>query len=253
MSTQPIIFYDIPSKAPGIAWSPNTWKTRYALNYKGLAYKTVWVEYPDIADLCKEIGAKETMIRKDGSPYYSLPIIHDPNTGAIISDSFRIAEYLDATYADTPKVIPAGTHTLQKTYMVAYDKATEPLIRFVIPAVAGILRPRSEEFFVRTREASFGKKLQDVVPTGEASEKALKELEAGFDKVNGWMKEGDPFVMGETVSFADFMLAGELHWCLKAFGEDSSMWKDMMKWQGGRWAKLLNDLKKYEGPTEVLD
>lgn len=65
------------------------------------------------------------MIRKNGTPYYSLPVIQDPNTGEekIISDSARIAEYLDSTYPDTPKIVPVGTYTLQKTFMVAYDGA----------------------------------------------------------------------------------------------------------------------------------
>ena len=68
--SKPIVFYDIPGNAHSHkAWSPNTQKTRcallsrlrdvkvisersdlfsYSLNYKGIPYKTVWVEYPDI-------------------------------------------------------------------------------------------------------------------------------------------------------------------------------------------------------------
>ncbi|KAF8208743.1 hypothetical protein K438DRAFT_1666926 [Mycena galopus ATCC 62051] len=256
MSTDPIILYDIPSRAPGCAWSPNTWKIRYGLNYKSLAYKTVWIEYPDIEDLCKKIGAEPSMIRRNGKPYYSLPVIEDPKTGAIISDSARIAEYLDKTYPDTPKLVPAGTHVLQKTFCVAYDTATEDLVHYVIPAVAKILRPKSEEYFVRTREESFGKKLSDVTPTGEAHETAWKKVEEGFGKVDRWLNEpmnqGKPFVLGDTISFADLMIAGELQWCMKAFGEESDLWKDMITWHGGRWAKLLDTLKKYEGPLEDM-
>ncbi|KAF7346123.1 GST N-terminal domain-containing protein [Mycena sanguinolenta] len=240
MSIDPIILYDIPSKAPGCAWSPNTWKIRYALNYKALAYKTEWIEYPDIADFCKKIGAEPSMTRRDGSPYYSLPVIQDPKTGAIISDSTRIAEYLDSTYPDTPKLIPAGTHVLQKTFCVAYDNATEPLVQFIIPSVTKILRPRSEEYFLRTRELSF----------------AWKEVEAGFGKVDRWLNEsmnaGKPYIMGDVVSFADFMLAGELQWCMRGFGEESDLWKDMLKWHEGRWARLVENLKKYEGPLEDM-
>ncbi|KAJ7935455.1 hypothetical protein B0H13DRAFT_2226904 [Mycena leptocephala] len=239
MSNEPIIFYDIPSKAPGCTWSPNTWKIRYAFNLKGLAYKTVWVEYPDIMDLCKSIGAEPTMIRKNGTPTILYPI----------------ADYLDSTYPDTPKVIPAGTHALQKAFRVAYAEASDPLIPYIIPAIANILRPKSEEYYVRTREVSFGKKLVDMVPTGEAHKVAWKEVEAGFGKVDRWLNEGAnegaPFVMGDQVSFADFTIAGELQWCMKGFGEDSDLWKDMMTWHGGRWAKLINSLKKYEGPLKT--
>ncbi|KAJ7459678.1 hypothetical protein FB451DRAFT_555614 [Mycena latifolia] len=221
------------------------------LNFKGLPYKTTWVEYPDIADVCKAIGAEPTMNRR-GSPSYTLPVIHDPNTGTVVSDSARIADYLDATYPDTPTVVPAGTRTLQRAFRAALDRATGPVDPYIIPAVARILRPRSEEHFVRTREAIFKKQLTEMEPTGEAHDAAWKELEAGYGKISGWMQEEDPapFVMGNTVSFADFVVAGELQWCMKAFGEDSDKWKDMLTWHGGRWAKLLADLKKYEGPVE---
>ena len=75
---EPIVFFDIPSLAKGKAWSPNTWKVRYVrdlelivigtdavlrrfcLNIKNIPYKTVWVEFPDIENLCKKIGAEAT-------------------------------------------------------------------------------------------------------------------------------------------------------------------------------------------------
>ncbi|KAF8208742.1 glutathione S-transferase [Mycena galopus ATCC 62051] len=258
MSNDPIILYDIPSKAPGCAWSPNTWKIRYALNYKGLAYRTIWIEYPDIVDLCKRIGAEPSMLFKDGSPYYSLPVIQDPKTGQVISDSARIADYLDATYPDTPELIPAGTHVLQRAFRVACDNATEPLWQYIIPAVAKILRPKSEEYYVRTREEDYGQKLTDVWPASEAHAKTWKEVEEGFfGKVDRWLNEpmnqGKPFVMGDVVSFADFTIAGKLQWCLKGFGEESDLWKDIMIWHGGRWARLIESLRKYEGPLEYIN
>ncbi|KAJ7729647.1 hypothetical protein DFH07DRAFT_177799 [Mycena maculata] len=246
MSNEPIIFYDIPSTAPGCAWSPNTWIIRYALNLKGLEYKTVWVEYPDIADLCKRIGAAPSMIRKNGSPYYTLPVIEDPATGTVLSESLLITEYLDATYPGTHALIPPGTRTLQRS---SYDHVTTASTEYIMPAVADILRPRSKGYFVRTREESFGKKLADMTPTGEAHEIAWKELEAGFGRVSSWMKD-DMFVMGDVVSYADLVVAGEFQWFKKSFGEESDKWKDMLTWQGGRWAKLVNNLQKYEGPAE---
>ncbi|KAJ7483558.1 hypothetical protein FB451DRAFT_1234964 [Mycena latifolia] len=78
--TPPIVFYDIPSTLPNKCWSPNTWKTRYALNFKGIPYKTSWVEYPDIEPLSREVGAAPTRNKPDGRPHYTLPMIHDPST-----------------------------------------------------------------------------------------------------------------------------------------------------------------------------
>ncbi|KAJ7644284.1 glutathione S-transferase [Roridomyces roridus] len=245
----PLLLYDIPSKASGTAWSPNTWKIRYALNFKGLPFKTVWTEYPDIEGLAITIGAKPTDVR-GGSPYYSLPVIQDPNTGAVISDSALIAEYLDEAYPETPKLIPAGTRALQTSFRVAYKHLTEASAQFIIPSIPDILYPRSREYYVRTREIRFGKKLSEVMPVGDAHDAAWAQLKAGFTKVSGWMNDDEPFVMGNVVTFADFVLAGELQWFMKGFGETSPKWQDILTWDGGRWAKLLDSLKGYEGLDE---
>ena len=66
-----------------------------------------WVEFPDTAPRMKEIGARAT--RYDGRDIYTLPVLHDPNTGALVSDSFDIAMYLDKTYPEKP-VIPKDTN-----------------------------------------------------------------------------------------------------------------------------------------------
>ncbi|KAK0215070.1 hypothetical protein IW262DRAFT_1440636 [Armillaria fumosa] len=68
----PITIYDIPSIAPGSDWSPDVWKVRYVLNYKGLSYQTEWVEYPDIEPLYTKIGAKSHITKPDGmTPHYN--------------------------------------------------------------------------------------------------------------------------------------------------------------------------------------
>ena len=131
-----IILYDIPSKVG--PWSPNTWKTRqvprnssnhikltvfssYSLNYKGLPFRTVWVEYPDIESTLKAAGiVSNTRKKPDGSPTWTVPAIYDPKTKTGITESFAIAEYLDKTYPDTPLLIPPGTRTLQKAWIPTF-------------------------------------------------------------------------------------------------------------------------------------
>jgi Glutathione S-transferase, N-terminal domain len=98
-----VTLYDVPTTQQK-PWSPNTWKTRYSLNYKGLPFRTEWVEYPDIAGIyCNnEPKVPPTEISKDGSPYYSLPLIKDDTSGTpvFVAESFEIAKYLDKTYPD---------------------------------------------------------------------------------------------------------------------------------------------------------
>jgi len=116
-----LVFYDIPGKNPGAeAWSPSTWITRFTLKYKGLKDRTEWVEYPDIETVCKKIGAEPTGTHPDGiTPRYTVPVLYDPSTRVVISESGRIAEYLNETYPDTLILFPPGTRVLQAAFRAA--------------------------------------------------------------------------------------------------------------------------------------
>ena len=99
---------------------------RLTLNYKGLPFKTVWVEYPDIARVSKEVGFKPSGTWPDGSPMYTLLAIFDPNTSTALADSDAITRYLDATYPDTPRVIPEGTEAFHAATAAALDAQLAP-------------------------------------------------------------------------------------------------------------------------------
>jgi len=67
--------------------------------------------------------------------------IHDPSTGAYISDSILIAEYLEKTYPDTSKVFPHNTLASQDAFLVAFGGNLSALWNFVIPAICSKLSP----------------------------------------------------------------------------------------------------------------
>jgi len=245
-----ITFYDIPSQKPGQAWSPNTWRTRYSLNFKRLPYKTVWVEYPDIEALAKKIGAPATGTRPDGSPLYTVPIIHDPSTNAAVADSVLIAEYLDKTYPDTPRVMPLGTTPLQHAFINVFQPtATTALLLFAMPATHRILTSGSEGYFRFHREKAFGKTMETLTPTGPARDVEWAKAKAGLSVMDGWLQAGKdegPYFTGKTPSFADFVVGARLMWIRQIFGEDSPEWTDMKTWNDGRWAAYAEGLKPYE-------
>ncbi|PBK64003.1 hypothetical protein ARMSODRAFT_979396 [Armillaria solidipes] len=97
-----ITLCDPPSKAADYPGTMVTWRTRYAL--KNMPHQTVYVELPDTEALTKNIGASPTSAKPDGvSPFYTIPIIQDDSTGAVVSDSAAIAGYLDKIY---PSSVP---------------------------------------------------------------------------------------------------------------------------------------------------
>ncbi|KAK0433097.1 hypothetical protein EV421DRAFT_2023668 [Armillaria borealis] len=246
MSTA-IVFYDIPSKLPINAWSPNTWKARYALNFKGIPYRTEWVEYPDIEGLYKAFGMPASATKEDRvTPYYTLPLLRDSSTGAIISESAAIVEYLDATYPDTPRVIPPGTRALHAAFIAAFESQMKAIGPFCEPAVNAILSPRSEAFFRKTREESSRVTIEDMILHGEHRSSQLAVVKDDLGKVDKWMTKGHTFVMGETPTFADFTMSAWLFFLRICLGEDSPEWKELSSWHDGRWGKLVKNFEKYE-------
>ncbi|KAF8904676.1 hypothetical protein CPB84DRAFT_1677221 [Gymnopilus junonius] len=243
-----IILYDIPSTYKENTFSPNTWKARLALNLKGLPYKTQWVELPDIEPLYKKLGLAPVDENSNGSPFYTIPILHDPATGVYVAESILIAEYLEKTYPDTPSLFPYDTLALQ----AAFVKASRSLIfaanQFTLPVTLVKLNSSSAEHIRRTREPLFGKTVEEILPTGEQAVVEWAKVQEEFNKIDGWYaKNGGEgsFLLGDTLSWADFVILSILLWLKTIFGEGSGKWKEIAAWNGGRWQKLLEELNQY--------
>jgi len=238
--TSPITLYDIPSQLYNNAWSPNVWKARYALNIKDVPYKTEWVEYQDIEALAEKLGASPTRTKSDGTPMYTLPIISDPNTGKVLSDSFLIAEYLDATYPEGNTLFPRGS----KPLIAAFESAIMAALGAIIPAqfaiTYAIINPASKEHFRRTKEARVGRKLEEFSPVGPKRDSDLAKFKGALAAVDGWLSKSDgKFVLGNTISFADCVLAGLLGWIKITNG----IWDEVATWHNGRWATYFENME----------
>ncbi|KAF5384408.1 hypothetical protein D9615_003257 [Tricholomella constricta] len=250
MSTQNqelLVLYDIPTKQGAKTWSPNVWRTRLALNYKGLRYRTEWVEYPDIEKVGKELGAKPTGLKPDGSGdgYWTCPMLLDPNRldsegkPTVLSDSYHIARYLDTVYPE-PQLFPTGTFALHKAWARFVSQYIHnPLVDLMLPVCPNILAPRSKEYFVTTREAWF-MPLIDLCPDRK---KAWKMVQEGLDHVaealdeNGVEEAQNLRVIPGRTSYADFMLLAPFLWAVALSPEEES--EALKARNDGRWGKLL--------------
>ncbi len=224
-------------------------KHRYALNFKGLQYNTVWVEYPDIKPLYEKLGISAVLTKADGSPYYTLPLIRDTSTGAIISDSLAIADYLDKTYPNTPQLFHLGpdSYTLLAAFSDAFMSKLGNLWQFALPAMHRALNPASQTYFDTTKSVMLGTPTLDAAdPKGAKRAEAWNKVKADFDGVAKWYREGQKFVVGDKLSWADMEVGGFVLWMRVILGAESWEWKAMSEWNGGRWAQLLKDLEPYE-------
>ncbi|KIK51633.1 hypothetical protein GYMLUDRAFT_181206 [Collybiopsis luxurians FD-317 M1] len=241
-----ITLYDFAWKhSPNAGWNSHVWKTRYVLNYKGLEYKTIFIEYPDVEATIKKIGAKPTGTQPNGQPWYTLPAIVDDSTGVALAESADIAEYLDKTYPDTPRAIPEGSHALQAAFRDAYYPKLSAFFPFLVPCMEQVMNPPSAKHFRAEYEAIFGATLEDVFPKGDARVEAWKKWTDTISSIDAWMRPEDEWIMGDKPSFADFIIAGFVLSAKTFFGEDSQEWKDITTINNGRWGRMAKNLEKY--------
>lgn len=223
---------------------------RYTLNIKKLSYRTQWIEYPDIASFYTSNDIPPADDKPDGSlasyTKYTLPMIYDPNTKAFVSDSLRIAEYLDATYPDTLQLTGAG-HAMIAGFNTGFLSCIEPAMTFLLPIVADNLNPPSEEFFRRTRKEGMGIDLRDLYKTGD-----WKKVEIGLSRAAKWYENDSVFVLGgDEPSFVDLQVASFVRCARTILGESSEEWNRIQNWNDGRWGELVRKMEKYEGGREL--
>ncbi|KZV69410.1 hypothetical protein PENSPDRAFT_633101 [Peniophora sp. CONT] len=256
---EPIIFYDLLRQGPEgqsdseKCWSPNTLQetlthlNSYALNIKGLSYKTEWLSFSEVEPKMKELGI---LPNRDYLLHYTIPTIYDPNTKRIVTDSFAIAKYLDEAYPDTPNLVAPGTASLQAAYM---EKVVYPLLQasfriFCFPVFEGCCMNDADRKYVReSREKWFKKALEDVAPKGEDLTAACKAFGAQLDGVAKHVAANGTdavFIAGDAPAHIDAAVAAILQCIVKICGTEHELAKTVLEHQ---WAtKHLQAMSKWK-------
>lgn len=139
---------------------------------------------------------------------YTVPAIQHVPTNTYIMDSVPISQFLESTYPDPP--VPLTSELGREIEAKARGLAASAFRMSVMPREMGILSPRSQEFFRRTREASLGHPLEDLLDP-EKEEQAWNAVDDGMRAVSELIRKDDgPFVLGARPSLTDFFIAGAL-------------------------------------------
>ncbi|KAF9266689.1 hypothetical protein L218DRAFT_744351 [Marasmius fiardii PR-910] len=241
-----ITLYDVGPSAseehPSL--SPFVRRTRYALNYKKIPYKVSWVDFFTMEKTAKQIGAPPTGVRADGTSKYTVPFIYDDTTGAAVSDSILIAEYLDKTYPNTPCVVPDGTRALQS---VCVDTVAAKVLPW-----GGVLQPHFAKFSTPVLQEG-AIKAYGIPPqlTPEEIEGAWEAGKAGLNDIEKWYADhGGTFLTGDEPTFADFALVTWFRWVKVVLGDGDKRWKELENLHNCRWSKMLEELE-YES-AEIM-
>lgn len=191
----PVLMYDLAGADSALRFSPYCWRARFAIAHKRLALETVPWRFTE----------KEAI-----APFGSerVPVIVD--RGKAIHDFWKIAEYLEAAYPDRPSLFGcAAGHGLARLICNWADFVLHPLIlRAKIYAIFTILDPKDRAYFRASREARFGKTLEQMAEEAPA---AIKPLEDALDPLRRTLNE-QPFLSGSEPYYADYILAGTFQW-----------------------------------------
>ncbi|KAI0835300.1 hypothetical protein F5Y06DRAFT_289203 [Hypoxylon sp. FL0890] len=256
-------FYDIAMRRPA---SVNPWKARLALNFKGIAHKTIWVPLPDIGKVRQGLGVPACRTLPDGSDYYTLPILVDPNTGSKIGDSFDISVYLQKTYPESgdgdlfpaqvldytfDQDLPPWAPPLSKPREDEYaeyakfnmhiDRAFSAhvsLMGFYIPFDS---QESKDELIRRAGVKSW----DDFEIKGEAREKMIESFRLMLgDLAKLFSKDtSGPFILGKQASYADLIVGGWLYMSHATLPDNE--WQEVRSWHGGIFGRLFDGLQRY--------
>jgi len=240
--------YDIATrKGDPAGWNMMGLKARYALNFKGVKFQTLWLEYPEIEPTMRRIGAAPTNSRPDGSSVFTIPVISDPihrtpeGEATVISDSWKIAEHLDKYYPGPGLLFHTGTKALQSIFHdYAMTNIAAPVRLIALHTVVPWLSDSSVAYIRRLVEAGTGMKIEELCPRGSKKwDDTWTALQKGFSDLAAHLDKNGPestFILGAQVTFADFILLAMLeNLVLAAPGE----WKkNIQHWDNGRWKRL---------------
>ena len=191
-----IQFFDLEG-LDGKRFSPFGWRVRMALAHKGL----------ESTSIVEGVGFSEKH-KLEFSNQELVPVIKDDDM--IISDSWDIAVYMEKSYDSSSSLFGTTGDFSQVKFISSWvDSQLHPLIaRCVVRDILDVISPSEHEYFRKSREKRFGKRLEDVVADRENTRTMLKQTLYPIRKV----LEIAPFLGGENPNFSDYAIFGAFMW-----------------------------------------
>ncbi|CZT15492.1 related to putative glutathione S-transferase [Ramularia collo-cygni] len=212
-----IVLYDLAC-IKNVCFSPVVWRIRLMLNYKRIPYKTVFLEFQDIEPTLKALDLKPHESVSPGQPRYTVPAIHHIPTDKHIMDSAAIANFLESVYPD-PSVL-LSSQLGQEVESEARRVIGTVYKTSLTPRELHILSPPTQQYFRRTREASLGHPLEELV-SGNKEEEVWNAASIDIRRVGEKLLTNEakgPFLLGQKPSYTDFFIVGSLQ-CAKVNDE----------------------------------
>ncbi|ORY09154.1 hypothetical protein BCR34DRAFT_568872, partial [Clohesyomyces aquaticus] len=207
----------------------------------------------------------------DGSDFYTLPMLRDPDSGTVVGDSFDIANYLEDKFPDSggylfpsdstrngldyespnrDTVFPAPLTTNEGSRNEAYARfntnvdATFTAYTILVGQFLPFNPETAEATKAMMAKRAHLRSWDDVCVKGEAREqikvafeKALTSLAELF-----MVHEDGPYLEGTRANYADLIVGGWLNMLSVTMPEEE--WKDFRLWHGGVFGRLHDALQE---------
>jgi glutathione S-transferase len=176
--------------------SPYCWRTKYALQHKGLSWRDEPVGFTEK----QKIAFAQSQ---------TVPVIHDGPK--VVKDSWAIARHLDEAYAEKP--LFKSEMALSYAHFIAgwVDTAVQPsLFPILVSDLHDRVRPVDQPYFKESR----GKRLGTTDFAGfqaKAREKGVTAFRGVLEPARRVLKE-QPFLCGEHPAYPDYALVGAFLW-----------------------------------------
>jgi glutathione S-transferase len=176
-------------------FSPHCWKVVMALAHKGLDFAEQPVSFLDVPKV-------------EGGFAKLVPVLRDGDR--LVSDSFDIALYLEETYPHLPTLFGGEGGKAAARFIEGYSQTIiHPAVsRIALLDIHAMLDDENRAYFRESREAAFGKPLEEVAADRDAEQKAFADKLRPLRR----MLAHQSFIGGDGPLFADYIVFGALQW-----------------------------------------
>ena len=176
-------------------FSPYCWRTRMALAIKGIEVEAASVGFSEIPGICGGTGKTVPTLETDVS---------------VIVGSFEIALHLDKVHPANPLFRGEAAEVHCRLIQGWADTAVVAgLASMIVVDVWSVLRPQDKDYFRTTREARFGKTLEEF-------QSGREDRVASFNSMTlapaRRALASAQWLGGEQPDYADCILFGTLMW-----------------------------------------
>ena len=190
-----IKLYDLTGAEDDRRFSPYCWRTKMALKHKGLEFEAVPWRFTE-KDAIAFSGSSTVPVLVDG--------------GQTVTDSWRIALYLDEAYPSRPGLFEGSeARALAEFFAQWAFRAMHPAVmKVIVLDLFSRIHEKDKAYFRASREKRFGMTLEEY---GADPKGALAALRGALEPVRPVLVQ-NAFVSGKGPGYADYILFGVFQW-----------------------------------------